>query len=146
MSATVINFSDYMDNEPTPQQKALWDKFVEEYVKDFNSVEAAMRIGFNVTFAVEYGRIFLGQPYVQRLIMKKKMEPVPETEDEVQKDKSLIIATLRETMLNGQPATRVVAAKTLAGIHGLDQAPDRSSEELEKLVNAFKDVAKHLPD
>jgi len=145
MTAQVFNFSDYMDQEPTAQQKALWDKFVEEYLKDFNSLEAAMRVGFNMTFAQEYSRIFMGQPYVQRLIMHHKMQPIDE-KTEVEIEKSLIIATLKECMQNGQPATRVVAAKTLAGIRGLDQAPDRSSEELEKLVDSFKEIAKSVPD
>jgi len=145
MTAQVINFADFLDHEPTPQQKALWDKFIVEYMKDFNPLEACLRIGFNLTFAQEYSRIFMGQPYVQQKIMERKLEPIDE-KGHIDKVKSLIEATLMECMQNGQPATRVVAAKTLAGIHGLDQAPDRSNEELEKLVNVFKEIAKSVPD
>lgn len=145
MTAQIVPFNHYMDPQPTEQERALWDKFVEEYTKDYNPVEAAQRLGFNLTFAVEYSKVFLSKPYVQQLLMEHKRTPINE-KDHVEKIKAMIEATLVECMQNGQPATRVVAAKTLAGIHGIDQAPDRSGEELQKLVDTFKAVAKHLPD
>ena len=76
---------------------------------------------------------------------KLKSEDLPE-ESIREKDRQLVIATLREAVQNGQYQTRVAAAKTLAGIQGFDQAPDRAGEELDKLVDAFKEVAKVLPD
>jgi len=145
MTAQIVPFNNYMDPQPTEQERLLWDKFVEEYVKDYNPVEAAQRIGFNLTFAVEYSKLFLSKPYVQKLLMEHKMKPIDE-KGHTEKVKAMIEATLIECMQNGQSATRVVAAKTLASIHGLDQTPDRSGEELEKLVDTFKNVAKHLPD
>jgi len=132
--------------EPTPNEKALWDKFVEEYTRDFNAVEACIRVGFVLTYAIEYSKIFLSKPYIQRKIMDAKSRPPKSEEDKLAEVKALIDATLRECMLNGQPATRAVAAKAMASIHGLDQSADKSGETLTKLVESFRNVAKALPD
>ena len=145
MSAQVVNLSTYFDPEPTEQEKLLWDRFVEEYVKDYNPVEACIRVGFNLNFAVEYAKVFMTKPYVQKAIMAHKQAPVEE-QDHLAKVKAMIESTLMECMQNGQPSTRVIAAKTLASIHGIDQSPNRAGEELDKLVDAFKKVAKNLPE
>jgi len=132
---------------PSPQEKALWDKFVEEYMKDFNALEACLRIGFDHVFAVEFSKTLLVKPYVQQEIMKRKLDlgDIKE-EDLIARDRALILATLREGAQSGQMATRVAAAKVLAGMHGLDQAPDKTGDAVSRLVEDLKTVAKHLPD
>ncbi len=137
-----INF----ERAPTAVEKALWDSFVTEYCKDFHQTNAAVRVGFNLTFAIEYAKIFMAQPYVQRKIAEYKSAAAPEDEaDEILRDKTRIVNTLRMAMESGDTKAAVTAAKVLAGIRGLDQAPDRSGEELRNLVDAFKEVAKVVP-
>lgn len=133
------------DPEPSAQEKALLDLFVTEYMKDFHEYDACIRVGFQAVYALEYSKVFLNKTYVQRAIAERKREAVATNQSEIESDTTLIKATLREAMHKGPFQSRAVAAKTLAGIHGIDQAPDRSAEEAVKLVQLFKDIAKELP-
>lgn len=133
--------------EPTATEKALWDVFVTEYCKDFNPIQAACRTGFNLTFAIEYSQIFMSKPYVQRAIMAYKTSLPPEDDqDETARDKTRIVNALRRAIDSEDLRASVAAAKTLAGIRGLDQAPDRTGDELDKVVEAFKKIAQAAPD
>lgn len=58
----------FYQNDLTPAQKALRERFVEEYLYDRNSYHAALRCGFMSAFAMEYSRRFLEEAYVQNLI------------------------------------------------------------------------------
>ena len=137
----------FQEPVPTPSEKALWDQFLDEYMKDFNPFDACLRVGFSELFAIEYSKNLMAKPYIKQEIMRRKSEVGAEKdEDKIARHKALIEATLLETMQNGQPATRVAAAKTLAGIHGLDQAPDRSGDAISNLVDELKTVATLLPD
>lgn len=130
---------------PTPTEKALWDRFVAEYVKDYDAFKACLRIGFLESFAQEYARTFLAKGYIQRAIANHKNNPT-QPADQLESDRALIMATLREACHHGPYQSRALAAKTLGGMHGIDKAPDRSGEQLEKLVDAFTNMAKVLPD
>jgi hypothetical protein len=132
--------------EPNDQEKALLDKFVIEYLKDFDPYQACLRIGFMPAFAAEYCKLYMAKPYVQRQIADHKSKPANTTEDVIERDKQLILNTLRLTLQHGPLQSRTAAAKILAGIHGIDQAPDRTGDELAKLVDTFRDIAKHLPE
>lgn len=139
--------SQFLEPQPTEQQKALWDKFVYEYVKDFHPIAAAIRVGFNMNYAQEYSRLFMGYPYIQRKIMEYKSKP-PETDDpdKLAKIRQRIESVLIGAMECGDPKVQVAAAAKLGEMHGLMEAPDKSGDELNKLVNAFKDIAKAVPD
>lgn len=131
--------------EPSKEQKVLWDAFIAEYAKDWNPLQAACRVGFNLHFAQEYARVFLSQPYVQRKIQTLKREIDPELED-LDKVRKFIKGNLLELAQNGDPKTRNAALRNLMVLEGFDQAPDRSGEALKDLVDHFKSVTKELPD
>ena len=132
--------------QPTEAQKALYDKFVDEYIKDFNGLQAAIRTGFNLTYAREYAPIFLGYPYVQRRIDELKSKPKEANVNHVDEVRQLVESTYRMVIASGDPKAAVTAATKLAEMNGLMVPPDKSGEELDKLVNAFKEVAKAVPD
>jgi hypothetical protein len=136
----------FREPQPTEARKAVYDQFVKEYVKDFNPVAACIRIGFNSTFAKEYSPTIMGQPYVQRKIMEYKNTPAVPEKDALDVARNRIQAKLLELMECGDPKVMAAATKTYAEMNGLMQAPDRSGEALEKLVDHFKETAKHLPD
>ena len=133
------------DTEPTEQEKALMDLFVSEYIKDYDAYSACIRVGFQPAFAREYCGRLMDKPYVLRAITAHKNAPAEKGEAVIDRDRKLIESTLREAMQKGPFQTRVAAAKTLAGVHGIDQAPDRTAEEAGRLVQLFKDIAREVP-
>lgn len=143
---TDIDPRSFMEPQPTESQKALWDQFVAEYVKDWNPIASCMRIGFNIIYAKEYGGVFLGKPYVQRKIMEFKNSPAVPEKDALDIARARIEAKLIELMECGDAKVMATATKTYAEMKGLMQAPDRSGEALEALVDHFKETAKVLPD
>lgn len=136
----------YFAPEPSATEKALRDRFVEEYVKDWHPINAAIRTGFNITFANEYAPIFLGEPYVQRKIIEYKNKPREDDADRKESVKAKIEAALEAALACGDPKVSVAAAAKLGEMHGLMQAPDRSGEVLNQVVDKFKKLATVLPD
>jgi hypothetical protein len=136
----------FREPQPTEARKAVYDQFVAEYVKDFNPIAACVRIGFNAVFAKEWSPSLMGQPYVQRKIMEYKTTPTIDEKDALEIARKRIESTFLLAMECGDPKVMVAAAKNYAEMKGLMQAPDRSGEALEKLVDHFKETAKHLPD
>jgi hypothetical protein len=136
----------FLEPAPTEGQKALWDRFVAEYVKDFNPMAAALRVGFNSLFAQEYLKTLMAQPYVQRKIDAYKSQPIEDDKDRVATLRKRVEATFMQAMECGDPKVMVAAASKLGEMHGFMEAPDKSGEDLKDLVNAFKEVAKVVPD
>jgi phage terminase small subunit len=58
--------------ELTNAEKALRDRFVEEYVIDFSSQNAATRIGYSADYAYDMARKFMLEPYVLQKIKEVK--------------------------------------------------------------------------
>jgi hypothetical protein len=52
----------------TQDEKELRDKFVIEYLRDYNSYAAAVRCGFCSEEAVDSAKLFMEEPYVRRSI------------------------------------------------------------------------------
>lgn len=136
----------FFEPAPTPGEKALYDQFVTEYIKDYNPVEACVRVGFGMTFALEYAKLFIAKPYVQRALAEHRNKPPEDEKKQEEQDKAMIISVLRECAMNGQGATRVAAARALASIRGLDVQPDKTGDALEKIAEEFRNLAKELPD
>lgn len=137
----------FLEPEPTERQKVLYDAFIKEFALDFNPIQATCRVGFNLEFCEEQAKRLMSAPYVQRAIAKMKTEKAPENEaDEISRDKTRIVAALRGALECGDPKVAVAASKVLAGIRGIDQAPDRSGDELERVVDFFKKIATNTPD
>lgn len=112
--------------ELTFREKALRDKFVAEYLTDYNQVAAAIRIGYPKSYAKEYAARFMEESYVL-----KKIREQESTSDEVTADvmkKRIMAGLVREANYNGpgsSQAARVAALSKLAQMHGMD-APSRT--------------------
>lgn len=132
---------DFFVEELSDQAKAIRNQYVNEYMKDFNAFDACIRIGFQPSFAREYAQKWMSEPYVLQEIAKRKITAPKTGDDLIVEDKALIEHTLRQAMQHGPYASRVGAAKTLAGIHGIDQAPDQSGKRISEMVDAFKAIA-----
>lgn len=126
-----------------PQEKRLRDMFVDEYLKDYDSYRACLRVGFQSNFAVEYSKKFLAEPYVQRRLADLQRTPSISPEIQEQQDKALVLSVLRQAAQNGLYATRVAAASKLASIYGMDKLKAESSDS--DLIAAFKELATRVP-
>lgn len=120
-------------------EKAIRDLFCIEYVKDFDPVQACVRMGFMAVYAVEYGQRYLEEPYVQQQLAALQRKQQLSEEEQRNEDKALIMSVLRQAAQNGPYASRVQAAKQLAIMHGLDKTESDGGEE--QLINAFKEFA-----
>lgn len=121
--------------------KELRDKFISEYLRDYNAYASCVRIGFMDEEAFETAKAFMEEPYVKRGIAdaedsRAKHLRVTESEDLSQlpagfvphneeTDKQRIVSGLfREAFYKGPGAThnsRVSALGTLAKIYKLDK-------------------------
>jgi phage terminase small subunit len=135
----------FITKELTADERILRDVFVDEYMKDFNSFAAAIRVGFLPAFAREYAKLFMEERYVLVKIHERKMAGTNNVQEEIDKDERIVIATLREAAQNGHAMTRVSAAKTLAQIRGFDKSGNQSEELVQGVVDMFKEIAKTVP-
>lgn len=56
----------HLEPEFTEQEKALRDRFVEEYLVDFSPLNAARRVGFAAVFAEQWAKKLMGESYVRK--------------------------------------------------------------------------------
>lgn len=113
----------------TKQERELRKRFVEEYVVDYNAVDAAIRIGFNEQFAVQYAKKFLSEPYTLKLI-KEQEEELGQTTDEERHRKRVIAGLYREAHSRFNNGSAKVAAFTqIAKIVGIE-APVKTQQLL----------------
>lgn len=110
-------------DEMSPREKALRDLFVSEYLIDYDQVKAAQRCGFALQFAIEYGRKFMEEPYVQRRINEVRFKKIDERELE-DYDKARIRTALMAEAHNRGPGSshsaRVSALSKLAALYGME--------------------------
>lgn len=111
----------------TEREVQVRDSFAEEYIVDYDSFGAAVRVGFKEKDATSIARRFLNDTYVARKI--QELEEVTTEEDKVGKRKLRIIQSLnREAHFKGHGAShsaRVAALGKLTEIYGLN-APQKS--------------------
>lgn len=119
-----------MEPQLSEREKALRDRFVEEYMIDFDGIKAAIRVGFNKAFAEDYGVKFLHEPYVLRRIEELKHKKLdPEKSEEYDKER-IKAALMREAHNPGATASaRVQALTTLAKMHGMMEPKDEPPGE-----------------
>lgn len=133
----------FLASELTDDERAVRDAFVDEYFKDFDPVQACLRVGFQINFAHEFAQKFMVETYVQRKIAERKVrEEDPETQGA--RDKALVMSVLREAAQNGAYNTRVAAASKMATILGIDRPEDTSLAAEQMLVDAFRDFAEKV--
>lgn len=110
--------------ELSDKEKQLRDKFVTEYLLDFDQTAAAIRIGFSASFAQTYAERFMTEPYVRKKIADMQAALAEDEKAEAEQDKRRIrAALLREAHYRGpgsSHAARVSALAKLASIRDMD--------------------------
>lgn len=112
-----------LDPELPPQQKALRDLFVSEYMIDFDAVAACMRCGYGRQFAREFAIKFMDESYVQQRITAikyQKVEPRDELEFNQKRIKAALMFEAHYRGPGSSHAARVNALAKLAAMNGLD--------------------------
>lgn len=112
-------------------ERAVRDKFVKEYLYDYNQVEAAIRIGFPASFAASYAERFMGEPYVLQKIAEAELADADELEQLETDRRRIRAALLREAHFIGPGAShaaRVNALGKMASILDMD-APVKIKSE-----------------
>jgi hypothetical protein len=115
----------------TKSEMELRDKFVVEYLKDYDHYAAAIRIGYAPAFAKEFSNRFMNETYVLNKI--KQQEAVPDDlADEVTQKRKIATGLWKEANYFGSGSSqsaRVAALAKLSAFYGMD-APTRSQQEL----------------
>lgn len=121
-----------MEPAPTEREKALRDRFVTEYLVDFDATLAASRVGFQHAFAKDWGQKFLKESYVQQRVQELQHSLAPEEPSMEEYNRKRIIAVLSREMHNPYTtgSARVAAASKLMSFYGMD-APTRIKQEVE---------------
>ena len=113
----------------TKQEKALRQRFVAEYLADYDSVGAAIRLGYQEAFAQQYAKQFLAEPYTLKLIREKEAEFGILTEDD-QHRKKIVAGLYREAHSRfNSGSARVAALTQLAKIIGIE-APVKTEQQV----------------
>jgi hypothetical protein len=122
-----------MAKELSASEKELRDKFVEQYIFDFDRVAAALRIGFLPSFALEWSQKFLDEPYVRLKIAEAlKAKAEDEAVEDAETKRRIRASLLREANYRGagsSHAARVGALSKLSSLYGMD-APIKTNQEI----------------
>lgn len=114
------------------REKQLRDLFINEYLVDYDSVAAAIRVGYGKPYAATFGTRFMNEPYVMREIRRREGLVNDITSEDKEAFKKRIIAGLvREANYRGPGASqsaRVAALAKLASLNGMDPTIKTSSE------------------
>lgn len=129
----------------TPEERAVRDAFVKEYVIDQSPIDAAVRIGFHRAFAGQYVKQFFEEPYVMRKIREYEALHSLDNEEFVKEQHSRIIANLiREANYFGpgcSHAARIQANIKLAEMTGMiNESGEGGSTSGVMVVEEISDV------
>lgn len=135
----MVDFSKiFQDGPPIPEalpadelndrERALRDKFVFEYLYDYSPTKAAQRCGFQFQFALEYGRKFMEEPYVQMRIAELKQSQKFDNKEGLEYNKARVVQALMAEAHNygfgSSHAARVSALKQLAFLYAMEPAKE----------------------
>lgn len=113
----------------TKQERALRQRFVEEYLADYDAFAAAIRLGYQEAFAQQYAKQFLTEPYTLKLIKEKEAEFGILTEED-QHRKKIVAGLYREAHSRfNSGSARVAALTQLAKIIGIE-APVKTEQQV----------------
>lgn len=135
-----MNANELLTTEPhmSPEEKALRDAFVLQYLRDSDWQNAALRMGYTQETCLEFARQMSDCPYVRRAIADATapdwLKPDPEADklNKFSEDPEVlqrqVIATLqREMHARGAGSSqqgRIAAAKELARIYKMGETED----------------------
>lgn len=113
------------------REKTLRNEFVREYLVDYDSYKACLRVGFAPAYAKIFCHSFMSETYTLQKIREAQTAPTDEL-DELSEKKKIVAAMWREANYQGtggSAAARVAALAKLSAFYGMD-APKRTSTEL----------------
>lgn len=128
----------------TEDQKLLRDAFVAEYMKDFDSYRAVLRLGFYPTLAIQWAKQLYADGYVQQQLAILTRAPPKDPEAQDVADRALIENTYRDAMQNAPYATRVAAGKAMSELKGWNK-PDVSEDAGGMLSDLLREFAQKVP-
>lgn len=121
-----IFFDQGMVPEPSLAAKKQMDRFVQEYMRDYDALAACIRLGYSKHAAEQFATHFMESPHVQRAIKGSEEADKDEEGDEIELRKRKIIASLtREAHFYGPGSSqgaRVAALAQLAKITGMESS------------------------
>jgi hypothetical protein len=121
-----------MDPPLSEQERAVRDRFVEEYMVDFSPLNAARRVGFSNAFAEQYAKRFMGESYVRRMIKAHELRTDLDESEVEEYDKRRIRSRLMREAHDpySSGAARVAALGKLMSLYGMD-APTKIQQTVE---------------
>lgn len=126
----------------TPQEQAVRDFFVNEYVKDFDAYKACIRMGFLSAFAIDQCKSFMADGYVLRKIDHLTRQVRPPSEE----DKAAMLENLRWLAFNATASVRATATKNYMEAKGYVQSDtEQGDAKIAALTDAMIDFAKAAP-
>lgn len=133
----------------TPAEKQLRDRFVTEYLDDYDAWAACLRVGFMKSVAFTYAQELMEDPYVRREIARREKEAVSNPEQQKSnKQRQLEAWYNREANYRGPGAShaaRVSAINSLAKIHKLIDSEGDTAARDDALIRAFREIAGKVP-
>lgn len=129
-------------------EKDLRDRFVIQYLVDYDAYSAALRVGFLKSVAHTYASELMEDPYVARQISSKELERKTNEATLGSKQSQIESWYLREANYRGPGSShsaRVAALNSLAKIHKLIDPESEQGARDEALVRAFREMATKLP-
>lgn len=126
MSEDLFHDTEELVPDMDPRERMIRDQFVEQYLVDYNSVLAAIRVGFREAYAKVVGPAFLMEPYTQRALREAINKRKSVMADHEESEQSQIIEGLRREANYFGPgssqAARVAALAHLAKLTNLQPA------------------------
>ncbi len=124
-----------MQQALSPLEKNLRERFVLEYLKDYDAIAACIRLGFMKRVALTYGFQLLDEPFVRQLIDQHERQQA----DPKVVERNIRAAAWREANSRGEgtsQSARVSALSLLADLHGL-KAPTKIKAEMNHQGGVF---------
>lgn len=116
----------------TKQERAVRQRFVAEYLEDYDEVGAALRLGYSAAFAEQYAKQFLSEPYTRKILKEKEAEFGVLPEGDLHR-KKIVSGLYREAHSRfNSGSARVAALTQLAKITGIE-APVKSEVKLTEM-------------
>jgi hypothetical protein len=115
----------------TKAEMELRDRFVVEYLTDYDPYKSCIRIGYAPAYAKDFSQRFMTEPYVLQKIREAEGGTTDDL-DVVAQKKMIVSALWREAKNMGagsSQAARVAALSKLSAFYGMD-APKQNKTEL----------------
>jgi hypothetical protein len=115
-----------MEPALSAQEKALRDRFVTEYLIDYDAWAACVRVGFLKSVAGAYAADFMQEPYVQREILRRQLQEDADPKGALKNKKKWVeMNLLQAAQFKGEGSShsaRVSALSKLCNIYDMDGA------------------------